>query len=245
MRVRRTLVGLLAAVASLAVTSRSEALSCMRLPLGHEALAADSVVEGTIAARRPVNQVLRTLMEWYGGPPSVQLDRYELLLEDVQLLRGAPTHTIRTPYESLEPGRRYVFIARQGFFGTMNVGLCRGHAIEASRSAGFREWLASLPYPAPGGRLFGNVGVLRPGPRGHAVVPIPGARVTARGPVVVEGLTDENGLFALAGLPNGAYEVSAAAGERPSEILAPWSTTVDLLGDRASEWVHLSVRAQR
>jgi hypothetical protein len=148
MRVRRGLVGLVVALAGLVAVGRADALSCIQLPLEDEAFAADSVVEGTIIARRPVNVVLRTLIEWFQGSlSSLGPDRYELALDNVRLLRGVPTATIRTSYEYLEPGSRHVFIAKRRLFGTLTVSPCIGYAIDATQSARVEALLADGAAP--------------------------------------------------------------------------------------------------
>ncbi|MGE0360791.1 MAG: hypothetical protein AB7H93_23995 [Vicinamibacterales bacterium] len=151
MRVRREVVGWIAALAVLTAPDLASALSCYSPPLHREVMAAGGVFEATIASRRPVNPLLFHVLEWFGLPTPNRIDRFELSLEDVEPLRGSSPSTIRTDYEYLEPGGRYVFVARQRWLGSFVVGMCVGRAIEASRASRLKAWIASLPPPAAAG----------------------------------------------------------------------------------------------
>jgi len=147
MRLRRAFVGWVTVAATLTTSVPASALTCFRPPIEHAALTADSVIEATIAARRPVHRVLNAVLAWFDRSTSLQFERFELVLDDVQVLRGSAAQAIQTHYEYLEPGGRYVFIAKRRWFGPPSVSLCRGYAIEAAQAAQLKAWLAMLPEP--------------------------------------------------------------------------------------------------
>jgi hypothetical protein len=156
MRVRRGVVGAVTVLAALTAALPATALTCLRVSLHGEVMAADAVFEATIAARRPVNPIVFRVLAWFGATLTNTTDRFELSLEDVEPLRGSSPAMIRTGYDYLAPGGRYVFIARTRWLGAPFVGSCGGQAIEASEASELKAWIA-LPTPAADGRLFGAV----------------------------------------------------------------------------------------
>lgn len=149
MRIRRAFVGLATVVTTLTTSVPASALTCFWPPMEHAALTADSVIEATIAARRPVHRVLNAVLAWFDGSASLQFERFELVLDDVQVLRGSPARAIQTHYEYLAPGGRYVFIANRRWFGPLSIRLCSGYAIEVAKASELKGWLASLPRREP------------------------------------------------------------------------------------------------
>lgn len=143
------------ALAALTAAPPATALTCLRVSLHSEVMAAGSVFEATIAARRPVNPIVFRVLAWFGATLTNTTDRFELSLERVQPLLGVAPSSIRTGYAGFEPGGRYVFIARTRWLGAPFVGSCGGQAIEASQASELKAWIASLPTPAAGGRGFG------------------------------------------------------------------------------------------
>lgn len=215
MRIRRAVVGLAMAAAVVGVPNRVVALSCVPTPLLKEILAAGGVFEATITARRRLERpVPAGLPEGVPPPPIIGADTFELSLGDVVALRGLSAATLRTSFDDLRPGKRYVFIASRRTNGALGVGGCSGRTFDASRAAGLKAWIASLSRPADGGSIFGAVLARTWGGDVADWPPIEGARVTARGPIVAEATTSANGEYALTGLPQGKYALSVAL---PSE----------------------------
>lgn len=157
MLTRRAIVGCVTVAATLIMPAPASALTCVWPPIEDAALAADSVIEATIAARHSVHQVLNGILAWFDHATSSRFDHYELVLDDVRVLRGSRARVLQTQYEYLAPGGRYVFIAKRRWFGPLSVSLCRGYAIEAEKAAELKAWLASLPSTVPDTRRFGAV----------------------------------------------------------------------------------------
>jgi hypothetical protein len=244
MRVRRAIVGLTIAVVAAVAPDRAAALSCAPTTLLQDVLAAAGVFEGTIVARRPIEQPVPA--GWPADvppPPIIGADTFELTLADVVSWRGASALTIRTSWDHLRPGQRHVFVAHQRANGVLGIGACAGRTFAASRAAGLKAWIASLAGPATGGHVFGAVFVPATNPGVDAETPVAGARVTARGPLVVEDVTDASGQFAFTGLPDGKYEVSVEPGDPSGGIAIARTTTALLIGDHAaaSADLHASV----
>jgi protocatechuate 3,4-dioxygenase beta subunit len=235
MRIRRAIVGLAMSVVASVTPDRAAALSCVPTTLLQDVLAAGGVFEATIIERRPVAQPLPPgLPAGVPPPPIIGADTFELSLDDVVSLRGASATTIRTSFDYLRPGQRYVFVAFSRGNGGLGIGGCGGRAFDASRVAGLKAWIASLAAPATGGHLFGAVFVPATSPGIDAETPIAGARVTARGPIVVEEVTDAQGQFAFTGLPDGKYEVSVVPGAPSGSVTIARTTAALLIGDHAA-----------
>ena len=228
-RWRRVVIGWAIGIALLIAPGQASALTCVSPPLYHEVMTAGGVFEATIAARRPLDPLLFRVLEWLGRPVMNLTDRFELLLQDVEPLHGSAASTIRTGYSYLEPGGRYLFIARKRWIGPLVVGPCVGQVFEASQASAVKAWIASLSQPPSGGRLFGIV---------HAS---PNARVTARGPVVVGTVTDSRGQFEFTGLPGGKYELTATSLDSSGNANASPAATELLGGDHDAAWIYLLI----
>ncbi len=232
--------GLLVTALALVTPGRAVALSCVATTLLQDVQAAAGVFEATIATRRRLDlPVPPGLPPGVPPPPIIGADTHELGLVDVEPWRGASAATVRTSYDHLRPGGRYVFVVFARRDGGLGVGGCAGRAFPASRAAGLRSWIASLSRPANGGHLFGAVVVLGNVPGTDADLPVEGARVVVRGPIVVEAVTDARGQFAVTGLPDGRYDVAARAGDERSGLTIARGATVTLLGDHAAASVDL------
>jgi hypothetical protein len=235
MRVRRAIVGLTIAVVAAVAPDRAAALSCAPTTLLQDVLAAAGVFEGTIVARRPIEQPVPA--GWPADvppPPIIGADTFELTLGDVVSWRGTSAPTIRTSWDHLRPGQRHVFVAQKRADGALGIGACAGRTFAASRAAGLKAWIASLAGPATGGHLFGAVFVPTTNPGVDAETPVSGARVTARGPIVVEDVTDATGQFAFTGLPDGKYDVRVDPGDPSSGVAIARTATALLIGDHAA-----------
>jgi hypothetical protein len=242
MRCRRAIVGLAMVAAVLVAPAHAAALSCVPTTLLQDVQAAGGVFEARVVARRPIEQALPP--GWPAGvppPPIIGADTFELSLGDVVSLRGASGTTIRTSYDHLRSGQRYVFVAFKRANGELGIGGCAGRAFDASRAAGLKAWIASLAGPATGGHLFGAVVVPATSPGIDSEVPVAGARVTARGPIAVEEVTDANGQFAFTGLPDGKYDVSVVPSDPSGGVTIARTATVLLIGDHAAAVADLFV----
>lgn len=224
----------------LTVPGRADALSCVPTTLLQDVLAAAGVFEATIAARHRIEMpVPPGLPPGVPPPPIIGADTHQSSLVDVESWRGASAVTVRTSYDHQRPGGRYVFVAYARRDGGLGVGGCAGRSFPASRAAGLRAWIASLSRPASGGQVFGAVVVLGNEPGTYADLSIEGARVVARGPIVVEAVTDARGQFAFSGLPDGRYDVTATPGGGRSGLTIARGATVTLIGDHAAAAVDL------
>jgi hypothetical protein len=218
------------------------ALSCFRPSLHSEVMTAAGVFEATIASRRPLDPLLFRVLEWLGVGVTNLSDRYELSLSDVEPLRGVSASTIRTGYSSLPPGGRYLFIAWKRWTGSLLVGPCSGHAVEASQATELKAWIASLTQPATGARLFGTVYAPKADWSLGEGTPLAGARVIARGPLVAETVADDRGHFGFTGLPGGHYDVSAESLDSGGRVEVSQTSTELLAGDHDAAWVYLFLR---
>jgi hypothetical protein len=241
MRIRRAIVGSVMTLAALVTPDQTLALTCFPPPLHHQVMTAGAVFEATIASRRPLDPLLFRVLEWLRRPVMNLTDRFELSLGQVEPLRGSAPPMIRTGYSYLEPGGRYLFIARKRWIGPLVVGPCVGQVFEASQAYAVKAWVASLTQPAGGGRLFGTVYASRTDWTAGASTPMAGARVMARGPVVVETVADDRGQFEFRGLPDGQYEISAASRNRSGNVSVSHPETEWLAGDHDAAWVYLFV----
>jgi hypothetical protein len=236
---RAVAIGLAISIVVLITPDRATALSCFHPPLHSEVMTAGGVFEATIAARRPLDPLVFRVLEWLGKPGMNLTDRFELTLQDVEPLRGSAPRTIRAGYSYLAPGSRHLFIVRKRWIGQLVVGPCVGRVTEASEAAALKSWIASLSQPPTGGRLFGTVYARTDDWRLDARTPIAGARVTARGPVVVETVTDETGQFGFTGLPDGQYHVSFVAIDSTDAVGVSTPVTEELVGDHAAARLYL------
>jgi hypothetical protein len=231
---RSVVIGWAIGIALLSTPDMASALTCYTPPLTWAVLTEAGVFEATIASRRPLDPLLFRVLGWLGVGVTNLTDRYELSLADVAPLRGVSASTIRTGYSFLTPGGRYVFIVRKRWFGPLILGPCVGDVIEASRANELKAWIASLSEPPAGGRLFGTVYAQWSSSHPEASVPTGGARVTIRGPVVVETITDGAGQFGFTGLPDGRYDVSAVAVGPMGTVGVSQPVTEVLGGDHAA-----------
>jgi protocatechuate 3,4-dioxygenase beta subunit len=234
MTLRRGLVGLATLVAGLGFSSPASAFSCAPRTLLQQALAAAGVFEATVGTLvdtrvpRPSSAGPELVVAGSSEGPT-----FELTLGDVIGLRGESARTIRQTGRRLRPGTRYVFFANRHPDGGLTTGLCLP-VVPARRAAGLKAWLASLAQPPTGGYLFGSVVIPPSSPEADDETPVEGARVTARGPVVVEAVADADGHFAFSGVPEGVYEVSVRPGAERSDMTVTKSATVVLIGDHAA-----------
>jgi hypothetical protein len=231
---RSVVFGWAIGIALLSTPDRASALTCYTPPPTEAAWTATGVFEATIAARRPLDPLVFRVLEWLGEPVMNLTDRFELALQDVEPLRGSAPRTIRTGYSYLAPGSRHLFIVRRRWTGHFIVGPCVGYVIEASEATALKSWIASLSEPPAGGRLFGTVYARWSSSHPEASVPTGGARVTIRGPVVVETITDGAGQFGFTGLPDGRYDVSAVAVGPMGTVGVSQPVTEVLGGDHAA-----------
>ncbi|MGD9905060.1 MAG: carboxypeptidase-like regulatory domain-containing protein [Vicinamibacterales bacterium] len=236
---RRLFVGLVMAMAGWMVPSPADALTCFPRSIDDDVTAGGRVFEATIASRTELP--LYRALDWFGVRVSQWVPRFELSLEDVQPMLGPAPPTIRTGLQYLQPGSRYVFVARPRRFGAPVVSVCVGWAIEPAHASELKAWIASLSQPPAGGRLFGRVPSALSGGGPDGGVPAGGVRVIARGPVVVETVADARGKFGFRGLPDGRYDVSAESIDRRGRRRVSLPTTEWLFGEHAVALVSLSV----
>jgi len=120
-------------------------------------------------------------------------------------------------------GSRYVIYAWRRADGALSTGICSRTRLE-SEAADDLAYLASVPRSASGARLSGTIKHWEHDYATDKTIEYGGVadvQVVVRSPGgVFSGITDEQGRYAIAGLPVGSYDV---------EVLPPWGYSTSYL----------------